>query len=78
MEYELVAPWETFEEVSTEYLYSRLRHKRNELLAESDWTQVLDAPIDRQAWAQYRQALRDAPDNWTPAPTWTVPTPPSS
>jgi len=78
MEFELVAPWEKFEEVPTEYLYERLRHRRNALLAESDWTQVLDAPIDREAWAQYRQALRDAPDNWTPASTWTAPTPPSS
>jgi len=36
-----------------------VRKKRNALLLESDWTQVLDAPIDQAAWATYRQALRD-------------------
>ena len=32
---------------------------RNGLLAASDWTQVADAPVDRAAWADYRQALRN-------------------
>lgn len=36
-----------------------VRSKRNELLAQSDWTQVADAPVDKAAWAEYRQALRD-------------------
>ena len=35
------------------------RAKRNTLLAASDWTQVIDAPVDQAAWATYRQALRD-------------------
>jgi hypothetical protein len=35
------------------------RYFRNGLLASSDWTQLADAPVDRQAWATYRQALRD-------------------
>jgi|YNPBryunderm2012_1023409.scaffolds.fasta_scaffold62590_1 hypothetical protein len=41
-----------------------LREERNRLLAESDWTQMPDAPLDertRQAWREYRQALRDLP-----------------
>lgn len=38
---------------------SRARAKRNNLLAESDWTQTADAPVDKTAWAAYRQALRD-------------------
>jgi hypothetical protein len=29
------------------------------MLAESDWTQLPDAPVDKEAWATYRQALRD-------------------
>lgn len=37
------------------------RDTRDRLLSESDWTQVLDAPVDRDAWAAYRQALRDIP-----------------
>lgn len=36
-----------------------VRAKRNQLLAESDWTQVADAPVDQTAWATYRQELRD-------------------
>jgi len=32
---------------------------RNYRLKESDWTQLPDAPVDREAWAIYRQALRD-------------------
>lgn len=37
------------------------RLERNRLLAETDWTQVADAPVDKAAWATYRQALRDIP-----------------
>lgn len=36
-----------------------MRKQRNEKLAESDWTQVADAPVDKAVWATYRQALRD-------------------
>lgn len=54
----------------------QMREKRNKLLAESDWTQVADAPVDKAAWATYRQALRDIPSsadfpwdtNWPDAP----------
>lgn len=41
------------------------RAERNKLLEGSDWTQVLDAPIDaetREAYRVYRQALRDIPE----------------
>jgi hypothetical protein len=46
----------------------RMREIRNGLLADSDWTQVADAPVDREAWATYRQALRDFPATWTESP----------
>jgi hypothetical protein len=36
-----------------------IREQRNQLLKESDWTQVADAPVDKVVWAVYRQALRD-------------------
>jgi hypothetical protein len=36
-----------------------VRYQRNRLLSETDWTQVLDAPVDRSVWAVYRQSLRD-------------------
>jgi hypothetical protein len=35
------------------------RKRRNKLLTASDWTQVADAPVDKAAWATYRQELRD-------------------
>jgi len=41
---------------------AEVRKERDALLTASDWTQVLDAPVDQTAWATYRQALRDIPD----------------
>ena len=38
-----------------------VRAERNRLIAECDWTQVEDSPVDKAAWATYRQALRDLP-----------------
>ena len=37
------------------------RAERNARLSASDWTQLADAPVDKAAWAAYRQALRDIP-----------------
>jgi hypothetical protein len=56
------------EELQADWWIERMRNHRNRLLAESDWTQVADAPVDRQAWATYRQALRDFPASWTAGP----------
>jgi hypothetical protein len=36
-----------------------VRNSRNNMLKDSDWTQLADAPVDKAAWATYRQALRD-------------------
>jgi hypothetical protein len=36
-----------------------IRTQRNQMLKDTDWTQVLDSPVDKTAWATYRQALRD-------------------
>ena len=38
---------------------SAVRTDRNKRLSDSDWTQVSDSPVDKVAWATYRQALRD-------------------
>lgn len=53
-------------DASEEEIYSRTteqsvktRQLRNEKLAECDWTQLPDAPVDTAAWATYRQQLRD-------------------
>jgi hypothetical protein len=45
-----------------DYIYlARMRYWRDTELARTDWTQVADAPVDKAAWATYRQALRDLP-----------------
>jgi hypothetical protein len=56
-----------------------VRSERDRLLQRTDWTQVDDTPLDnvaKNAWASYRQALRDLPDqagfpfdvNWPSVP----------
>jgi hypothetical protein len=35
---------------------------REQLLKESDWTQLPDAPANKEEWAEYRQKLRDLPE----------------
>lgn len=40
------------------------RQERAKLLRDTDWTQLPDSPLnngEREAWADYRQALRDLP-----------------
>jgi hypothetical protein len=39
----------------------RVREERDRLLASCDWTQAADVPVDRTAWAAYRQLLRELP-----------------
>lgn len=36
-----------------------IRNERNSRLAQCDWTQLPDSPVDIAAWSTYRQALRD-------------------
>ena len=41
------------------------REQRNQLLADSDWTQMNDSPLssaDKTAWAVYRDELRNITD----------------
>ena len=58
---ELDAAWP---EVRDARAWDALRAERDRLLAASDWTQVADAPVDAAAWAVYRQALRDIPQDF--------------
>lgn len=51
-----------------------IRVERDRLLGETDWTQLPDAPVDRAAWAAYRQALRDITETVDPSnPIWPAP-----
>jgi len=36
-----------------------IRNSRTVMLKDSDWTQLADSTVDKEAWATYRQALRD-------------------
>lgn len=65
------------ETADPDVLSARMRYQRDRLLAESDWTQTNDAPVDQSAWATYRQALRDFPSTWTPSETVEFPDPPA-
>ena len=49
------------DDVSNEIYLARMRYWRDCELTRTDWTQVADAPVDKDAWATYRQALRDLP-----------------
>lgn len=51
------------EMVPDEWVWERLRIKRNRDLASSDWTVLADSPVDVEAWKVYRQQLRDLPDH---------------
>lgn len=56
---------------------AEIRARRDALLAASDRTQLLDtqlSPEQRQAWATYRQALRDLPaqPGFPSSVTWPV------
>lgn len=44
---------------------ANIRGQRNQLLKDSDWTQIADCTADKTAWALYRQALRDLPASVT-------------
>ena len=59
-----------------EILSARMRYQRDLLLSASDWAMMPDAPTDKTAWAEYRQALRDFPATWEPGPVAEFPNPP--
>lgn len=50
-----------FPDATNEQKWEQIKLWRNAQLAASDWTQTLDAPVDKAAWATYRQELRDLP-----------------
>jgi hypothetical protein len=57
----VVAMNDAEKQAAKEATASAVRVQRNALLAQSDWTQCLDSTVDVAAWAVYRQALRDLP-----------------
>jgi len=55
-----------------EMLAKVVRIRRNQLLDESDWTQLPDAPVNAETWKTYRKSLRDIPqqENFPSAIQW--------
>ena len=45
-------------------LKDEMREKRNKLLAESDFRELIDYVKDKDLWIEYRQKLRDLPETW--------------
>jgi uncharacterized LabA/DUF88 family protein len=60
-----IQQWEIFElsqeilQKNKEYLEKATRAERNNLLQNTDWTQIQDSPVNSEAWKNYRQQLRD-------------------
>jgi hypothetical protein len=50
-----------YPDATNEQKWEQIKLWRNAQLAATDWTQLTDAPVDKEAWATYRQALRDLP-----------------
>lgn len=60
---------------------AQVRADRTRRLSDCDWTQLADSPVDKAAWANYRQSLRDISDQpgfpwaveWPHDPNWIEP-----
>jgi hypothetical protein len=50
-----------FPDATNEQKWDQIKLWRNYELSRTDWTQVADSPVDKEAWAIYRQLLRDLP-----------------
>ena len=59
-----------------EWVWERLRNRRNALLTACDFRVVADAPWDTAPWLAYRQALRDLPEATRDPRLAVWPTPP--
>jgi hypothetical protein len=45
--------------------WNEIRSRRNGFLIQSDWTQLDDSKKNKDAWAIYRQELRDIPQTFS-------------
>lgn len=67
--------WEQWEsEVKNSVQWEKIRAERDILLSNSDFTQLPDAPVNKENWAAYRQELRDITERPDPFNIlWPVP-----
>jgi hypothetical protein len=66
-----------FPNATNEQKWEQIRLWRNAKLIASDWTMHTDAPTDKDAWATYRQALRDLPSQGGKAEDAVIPDEPN-
>lgn len=68
--------WESLldngQDATDETIAQVIRAWRDDQLIQSDWTMLNDAPVDQNAWAQYRKELRDMTSNQDPK-SWIFP-----
>lgn len=65
-------------EISSEEELLMVRSQRNQILSQSDWTQIPDVPEETQSkWKTYRQQLRDITETFTDMQSLTWPTKPN-
>jgi hypothetical protein len=64
--------------IPEDWRWERIRIHRDNLLKDSDWRMVEDAPWDKSAWATYRQALRDLPSTISDPAEIVFPEPPTA
>ena len=50
--------------IKNDVIWEATREQRNKLLQECDYTQLNDYQGDKQAWLNYRQALRNVPQTF--------------
>lgn len=58
----------TDHEYAQKKILEQIRAERNQLLLETDWTQIPDSPLsdaEREQYRRYRQALRDLPQKFS-------------
>ena len=65
-----------FPDATNEQKWEQIRNWRNRELIATDWAMISDAPTDKEAWANYRQALRDLPAQSGSADEAVIPTRP--
>jgi hypothetical protein len=67
-----------FPDATNAQKWEQIKLWRNAALAACDWTMHTDAPTDKTAWATYRQALRNLPQQDVSADEAVFPTEPGS
>ena len=65
-------------ELPVDWVWERLRNRRDAFLASTDFRMIPDAPWDVAPWTAYRQELRDLPGSTSNPRTAAWPTPPAT